>query len=310
MATSLAAMKRQRALVACVRCKTRRQRCDNGSPACSKCLRANADCVYPNDKYPSHYVKTLEEKVHQLEARLAKSPGQTQQDLDYRRALDDNGTPDTQPTPSRGNPSNSLAAGVGLLSSCATAEPHYFGTSSGLSLAHFVEAAVQDGKEQGELSLPSLVDRPFSSQVPDAKTPLAALPAAAEGARYIQAYLQAICPVYPFLGPDELLGMHSIGVLGGAEEALTQAMLAKLHLVYAIGSRCLQLLDSRNVLNGTPEGHYLSAMQWIGEVTKSSTIDSIEVTLLLAIHSMRSPAGTSRNSIIVLTKQPILLGSV
>ena len=127
---------------------------------------------------------------------------------------------------------------------------------------------MQDGKEQGELSLPSLVDRPFSSQVPDAKTPLASLPAAAEGARYIQAYLQAIYPVYPFLGPDELLAMHSIGVLGGAEEALTQAMLAKLHLVYAIGSRCLQLLDSRNVLNGTPEGHYLSAMQWMWRSNK------------------------------------------
>ena len=236
-------------------------------------------------------MKTLEEKVNQLEACLARSPGQIRQDVNPQQTSINSGTPDTQPQLVRENPSSNLAAGVGLLSSCATAEPHYFGTSSGLTLAHFVEAAVQDGRQQGELSLPSLVDRPFSNQIPDAKTPLASLPAAAEGLRYIQAYLQSIYPVYPFLGPNELLGMHSMGGQGGEEEALTEAALAKIHLVYAIGSRCLQLLDSRNVLNGTPEGHYMSAMQFVAEVTRSSTVDSIEVTLLLAIHSMRSPAG-------------------
>ncbi|KAL1905636.1 hypothetical protein Sste5344_008574 [Sporothrix stenoceras] len=76
---------------------------------------------------------------------------------------------------------------------------------------------------------------------------------------------------------------------------------ALLHLVYAIGSRCLQLLgnqtspssSSPSRKDNTPEGHFLRAMQIIGDGLQFTSLRSIELTLLLAIHSMRSPSGTS-----------------
>ena len=279
------------------------EECDNETPACSKCAGAGVECTYPDNVYPTSYVRTLEEKVRRLEARLINDPGKGRQDLDVQsncpeaRSINDDIT--TQPTPSSIAPANNLAAGVGLLSSCATAEPHYFGSSSGLTLAHFVEAAVQfNNGEERELSLPSLVDRPFSNQVPDAQTPPAPLPSPAEGYRFIEAYMRTIHPIYPFLDLEQLCRLHRKGTEEGAAHTIPPSGLAKLHLVYAIGARCLQLLDSRNVLKDTPEGHYLSAMLHVPEVTRSSHVASIGVTLLLAIHSMRSPAGKSYSSAI------------
>ncbi len=72
-----------------------------------------------------------------------------------------------------------------------------------------------------------------------------------------------------------------------------QLDLAVLHLVYAIGSRCLQLLNSSKVGKDLSEGHFVSAMKNIPEAMKFTSLRSIEITLLLALHSMRSPSGKS-----------------
>lgn len=188
-----------------------------------------------------------------------------------------------------------LALGLGLLSSCAAAEPHYFGFSAGLSLAHFVQVAIDFGSNSSDVSLPLLADRPFSNQALGADTTLASLPSFKTGASYIRAYLSVVQPLYPFLSRKSLWSLHES--LTGRHKSNTassrdQIDLALMHLVYAIGSRCLQLLGKSKISKNTPEGHFLSAMKIISDGLKFTSIRSIEVTLLLAIHSMRSPSGT------------------
>ncbi|CAK7231663.1 hypothetical protein SCUCBS95973_007994 [Sporothrix curviconia] len=274
--------KRPRVLVACQRCKARRQRCDNGSPACGNCARATTACLYSDrTAYPPSYVKALEERVRELEARQGSVT-----------------SPERQNTPA----GDRLVTGMGLLSSCAAAEPHYFGFSAGLSLAHFVQVALDFGSVTSAdvVSLPLLTDRPFANQALHQKSPNDAVPAAIPsqktGAAYIRAYLQLIHPLYPFLDKQQLWYSHR--QTRDRPTDLDPMDAALLHLVYAIGARCLQLAGttasaSSTAKNNTHEGHFLRAMQIIGEGLQFTSIRSIELTLLLAIHSMRSPSGTS-----------------
>lgn len=190
--------------------------------------------------------------------------------------------------------SGQLALGLGVLSSCAGAEPHYFGFSAGLSLAHFVQVAIDTGENPVDVSLPQLADRPFSHQVPKPNTTLAEPPTYNAGASYIRAYLALVHPLYPFLDLDRLWQLHrSITIRRGRQESASpeQIDLTIMHLVYAIGSRCLQLLQKFSISSTVSEGHFLRAMEHIRQDLKFTSAKSIEVTLLLAIHSMRSPYG-------------------
>ncbi|SCN76727.1 related to transcription activator protein acu-15 [Fusarium fujikuroi] len=304
--------KRPRVLVACQRCKSRRQKCDNSSPACSNCDKANVSCVYSNQAYPSSYVKRLEERVRQLEANEAavqcsSTEVPNTRNLCSRPAGDFPTTvPSESPSSSRSpeitdvtsvaDRSGQLALGLGVLSSCAGAEPHYFGFSAGLSLAHFVQVAIDTGENPVDVSLPQLADRPFSHQVPKPNTTLAEPPTYNAGASYIRAYLALVHPLYPFLDLDRLWQLHrSITKRRGRQESASpeQIDLTIMHLVYAIGSRCLQLLQKFSISSTVSEGHFLRAMEHIRQDLKFTSAKSIEVTLLLAIHSMRSPYGIS-----------------
>jgi hypothetical protein len=252
----------------------------------------------------------LEERVGTLESRL-KGSEPTQSVGHLHRPENGHSTllpavrplqqhPEHLSTPTTS--SGHLASGLGLLSSIAAAEPHYFGFSSGLSLAYFVQAAIDSGSTtSAEFSLPSLADRPFSNQVPTSRTPFAPLPIPGVGARFIRAYLSIIHPLYPFLDREMLWNVHrratrkeQTGATGDG-----QLDLALLHLVYAIGSRCLQLLNSSRVEKDIPESHYVSAMKIIPEAMKFTSIRSIEITLLLALHSMRSPSGLLTGSFVI-----------
>ncbi|KAF5586090.1 transcription activator acu-15 [Fusarium subglutinans] len=216
-------------------------------------------------------------------------------------------SPETTEVTSGTERSGQLALGLGVLSSCAGAEPHYFGFSAGLSLAHFVQVAIDSGENPVDVSLPQLADRPFSHQLPKDNITLAEPPKYNAGASYIRAYLALVHPLYPFLNVERLWQLHrSITKRrGGQESACTEQIdLTIMHLVYAIGSRCLQLLQKSSISSTVSEGHFLRAMEHIRQDLKFTSTKSIEVTLLLAIHSMRSPYGKR-----ILTKVPFIPAS-
>jgi hypothetical protein len=243
----------------------------------------------------------MEERVRQLEAKLSVNEQQN-----FQRDVLDHVPNSSEASSSRYQPGGpeqtreghgervpGLAHGLGLLSSCAAAEPHYFGFSAGLSLAHFVQVAIDSGSNSANVSLPLLADRPFSNQALNANATLAKFPSFRTGASYIRAYFSLVHPLYPFLDWFSIWKLHES--LTRKEDHFPvsppQIDIALMHLVYAIGSRCLQLLGNIEMSKNIPEGHFLSAMKAVNEELKFTSIRSIEVTLLLAIHSMRSPSG-------------------
>jgi hypothetical protein len=234
----------------------------------------------------------LEERIAVLEGRSGSAASTRNETITTgSHAYSDDSVQDPSPNPEP----NPLTLGFGVLSSCAASEPHYFGFSAGLSLAHFMQIAMDSGKHVGsQVSLPMLADRPFSNQLPTAQTPLASLPTYADGSRFIKAYLSTTHRLYPFLDRIGLWTLHREQTLVTDESHKPSELdLVVLHLVYSIGSRCLQLTDVSTVRKDIPEGHFMSAMKQIPDAIRFTSIRSIEIVLLLVLHSMRSPSGWS-----------------
>ncbi len=234
-------------------------------------------------------MKTLEDKVAQLERRLSSSsPTQSHDHLLNQHAVLEGTQPETNPIMS-----SKLVHGVGFLSLCATAEPHYFGPSSGVSLAQLMETAVYEKLQPLSMSgLPSPEDRPFASHSPTARTRMAPLPSLEKGAQFIEEYLERIHTNFPFLSKRYLWDIHSNSqYLESSRTPDAEMDCITLQLVYAIGSRCLQLRGHTSVTGTSPEKHYVSAMAKVGNKLTVASIRNIQVTLLVALYAMRSPSG-------------------
>ncbi|KAL2811061.1 fungal-specific transcription factor domain-containing protein [Aspergillus granulosus] len=71
-------------VTACMRCRSRKQRCDQKIPACSNCGRAGVECVSTDSDgrvVPRSYVRSLEDQIAYLETQLAAHG------VDYRPSM-------------------------------------------------------------------------------------------------------------------------------------------------------------------------------------------------------------------------------
>ena len=207
-------------------------------------------------------------------------------------------------------PPQHLGNALGFLSLCAAAEPYYVGSSTGFSLANLVQAAVYDRLSAIESEVPSPVspvvspeavrnlpssnDRPFSCHRPRTTTKPAPIPENELGAALLSAYLNKVHSVYPFLDKDKLLAMHDarkdLGCSAGKDQVIA---IAKLHLIYGIGARHLQLLGTSHIAfdRALPEAHFTAAAASLGTAFELRSTDSIEILLLLSLFSLHSPSG-------------------
>lgn len=207
-------------------------------------------------------------------------------------------------------PPSHLGNALGFLSLCASAEPYYVGSSTGFSLANLVQAAVYDRLNAVETdvpspasaavspeavrNLPSTGDRPFSCHRPRSTTKPASMPSDELGTALITAYTDKVHSIYPFLDELQLKVLHRERHKlkeGGTPEGEIGS--AKLHLVYGIGARHLQLLGTSRVTfdRSLPEAHFTAAAGALNIAFELRSTDSIEILLLLAIYSLHSPAG-------------------
>jgi hypothetical protein len=207
-------------------------------------------------------------------------------------------------------PPSHLGNALGFLSLCAASEPYYVGSSTGFSLANLVQAAVYDRLTTAEdkvpspaspavspeavRNLPSGDDRPFSCHRPRPTTKPATVPADELGAALLSAYLNKVHSVYPFLDREKLLAMHEARKelsKSSAREHIT--CVAKLHLVYGIGARHLQLLGTSHVIfdRSLPEAHFTAAAAGLSSAFELRSTESIEMLLLLSLFSLHSPSG-------------------
>lgn len=207
-------------------------------------------------------------------------------------------------------PPSHLGNALGFLSLCASAEPYYVGSSTGFSLANLVQAAVYDRlnkldtdipspasaavSPEAVRNLPSAGDRPFSCHRPRSTTKPAIMPNDELGQSLITAYTDKVHSIYPFLDNGQLKSLHQerykLKDSGTREGEIGSA---KLHLVYGIGARHLQLLGTSRVTfdRSLPEAHFTAAAGALNIAFELRSTDSIEILLLLALYSLHSPSG-------------------
>lgn len=303
--------------------------CDNAQPACGNCTKSGNTCVFGRSDAPAWHVRALESQVAALEQRLALyEPSSSADHLDPRpppRPPSPAGAAAAAAAPAAG-PSTSaagyLGSSLGFLSLLASGEPYYLGASGGLSLGHLVQAAVYERPDEQQLqdqdqgqapassphqpspasssagpsALPRPEDRPFSCHVPKPTTRPAVLPAPALGHSLLSAYLSAVHRLYPFLDPTKLARLHLDSLADPAAEPTSRPQKMarlKLHLVYAIGARHLQLSSNAAAKFevSLPEAHFVAAVKLLDQAFDLRGVENIETLLLLAVYSLHSPSG-------------------
>jgi hypothetical protein len=221
------------------------------------------------------------------------------------------------PVPAPGSissPPNHLGTSLGFLSLLAAGEQYYQGMSGGYSLGHLVQSALYEtgskqdhlaqstqqpspvASAQSPLDLPGPDQRPFSCHVPRTDTPPASLPSPELGHLLLSAYLSAVHRSYPFMDRSYLITSHLETQRTPHSKPITQRQKMtrlKLHLVYGIGARHLQLSSSENpgFARDLPESHYIAAVAILGDAFELRGTGNVEALLLLALYSLHASSG-------------------
>jgi hypothetical protein len=122
---------------------------------------------------------------------------------------------------------------------------------------------------------------------------VAPLPPPEIGASFVTAYLSYIHPNFPFVSKNVLWEAHrNRRDIEDATTGEARHIFVLIQLVYAIGSRCLQLIGSATTVGFEPEGYYCAAMARIQDQLNLPSIQNIQIILLVAIYALRSPSST------------------
>ncbi|KAF2099505.1 hypothetical protein NA57DRAFT_17572, partial [Rhizodiscina lignyota] len=151
---------------ACNRCRLRKNRCDQRLPACASCEKAHVKCVgydpITKKEIPRSYVYYLESRVSYLESLLRANgisftPPENftlsfkpddQHNADAQNRGDADGTGQTGTNARQGDQYdreklNKLVSNIGMVSVQGASDPRYLGSTSGISFARVVFAAVK-----------------------------------------------------------------------------------------------------------------------------------------------------------------------
>jgi hypothetical protein len=209
------------------------------------------------------------------------------------------------------NAAPNLANSVGLLSLHAGGgDPQYFGVSSGVSLARMIETAVyENARPSSNLSvLADMTESSFLSAGQGIQSTVAPLPSSEIGASFISAYLSYIHPNFPFISKKILWEAHrNRREIGDASADEARHNFVTIQLVYAIGSRCLQLIGSSIAAGSDPDGYYCAAMARMQDQLNLPSIQNIQIILLVAIYALRSPSSTLLAEVFFTSKSHPLL---
>lgn len=246
--------KRARSAAACTRCKHRKQRCDNGIPACAACQSAGEVCAYDNRVYPAEYVQGLETRLADFERQL-QAQQQQQQGNSLHQEQRTPQTPVTGPTIATTadvtveHDNDEAGSAFQMLSSTT-----YLGTSSGFPLARTVQAVI------------GLPGASFSRLPKDASMSYAkpASPNGAQGMHFVKTYLSKVHIKHPFMSPRRISELHhacqsSALPVGSANENRGSTRIDSfiIHLIYAIGARYMQLSQNEYHCNSDVCAHWL-----------------------------------------------------
>ncbi|KAF5644902.1 transcription activator acu-15 [Fusarium sp. NRRL 52700] len=318
------ARRRPRGLVACRRCKSRKQRCDNEFPSCSNCLAAGEKCSYgAKQAYPAEYVKSLERQISRLQNEIVSprqnvvSPTSRQQTLSMVDTQ--SGMNETEPASVRETATSDLEASAGIV---APSPDSFLGTSSGYPLTKLLRSALPSSVDARQshragtshqvnvaahslIGVPANVGQQFQGQRISEGSDL---PSKEVGDKLIEAYYARAHPKHPFLPRKRVQSLHDARLeLFPAHKAVRseggrgKCEYATLQLVYAIGARYLQLsnddehysspkvrlcaLRGSKCLTSYIQRHYACAMADADSIFATGSLESLEAMLLWMIET-------------------------
>lgn len=231
--------KRARSAAACIRCKHRKQKCDNSFPTCAACSLAGETCSYEHRVYRAEHVEALEKRIVDLERQLQQSRQQnTPHSQQNVSSLVESPAATVVP-----RENGEADAAFDMLSPNS-----YLGTSSGFPLARTLHSAL------GRPGISSSKSRKMqtSAHVKPAS------PDKAMGSHFVNTYLLKVHPKHAFIPPRRILNLHSSceALVASARPVADSPIATRidffvLHLIYAIGARYMQL--SQNEFHCDPE---------------------------------------------------------
>jgi hypothetical protein len=262
---------------ACNRCRLRKNRCDQRLPSCASCDKAAVKCVgydpITKREIPRSYVWYLEARVAYLEAQLHDHAIAFQPPDDFipgaarpapSTAANGDPTPRngaTKPLPDDNTGAendkydreklNKLVSNIGMVSVQGASDPRYLGSTSGISFARVVFAAVKSSvsgatsdrgsNRGGKAAAAAVVDggtsmrdsffglhtKPTFCQAP--------FPDRELGSRLAELYFEHANPQIPILHRGEFMDMFE-RVYTSGERHRTSRESYMLNIVFAIGA--------------------------------------------------------------------------
>ncbi|KAL0260576.1 hypothetical protein SLS55_004265 [Diplodia seriata] len=267
-------------LTACVRCRTRKTRCDPGLPRCGPCERNNAHCEYfdpaKNAKIPRNYVVHLQHKVRDLERQL--------EELDKD---------DFEPDP------EDVVRGAAAVRIHESDENRFLGPSSGIAIVKLVmQLAKQftDSKSISEIvpdSHARLVKEAFRQE--DAKPTSKVYPLVSDVAAeelptrdltnlLVQLFYLKVQPMYPIVHEPSFL-QDVEAVYNNTANSYQNFMV---RMVIAIS---LQKMDTQYA--GLADAYYLAALRYLEAAVKPMDLGTIQCFCLIAGYSLTTPTRTA-----------------
>ncbi|THW31660.1 hypothetical protein D6D22_10033 [Aureobasidium pullulans] len=284
---------------ACNRCRLRKNRCDQKLPACTSCEKANVKCVgfdpVSKREIPRSYVYYLESRVQHLESLLQSNDIPYAPTDDFSMSV----TAPTSPTiPSNGEAAvigaqkyldtnaaptsavsteqteqkhlSNLVHNIGMVSVQGASDARYLGSTSGISFARVVFAAVKSSvsgstSERGGVrpSKPltsgaatggtTMRDSFFGLQTKPAIKP-ATFPDKDIGRRLMELYFEHSNPQIPILHRGEFMALFD-KVYATEEKKRTPRELYMLNIVFATGAGViLEASDKNNEAEAAADG--------------------------------------------------------
>ncbi|KAI4102659.1 MAG: hypothetical protein L6R37_004249 [Teloschistes peruensis] len=267
---------------ACNRCRVRKNRCDQNLPACSLCEKAGARCVgfdpITKREIPRTYVYYLESRLNYLESLLADNGIAYAPCEEFHLGTNASSEPASSQPASVLSKSNSLPASskkihpvhhtqyprfqeqdeegklntlvssISMVSVQGAADPRYLGSTSGISFARVVFAAIKSSvpnaaSDKGSVanakpaaagSGPSMRDSFFGLHSRPTIEP-APLPDSELGLRLVNLYFEHANPQIPTLHKGEFMALFD-RAYASAERHKSARELYMLNIVFAIGA--------------------------------------------------------------------------
>lgn len=276
-AASSSAASSFRNVSACNRCRLRKNRCDQRLPSCASCDKAGVKCVgydpITKREIPRSYVYYLETRVAYLETLLQSNAVDFQPADDFNPSFEANGTPASSAVPASPQQRNGtakpmsaptkdenerydrekltkLVSNIGMVSVQGASDPRYLGSTSGISFARVVFAAVKSsvsgssserGSNRGGKATTNVVDSGTSMR--DSFFGLQTKPTIRQapfpdrelGLRLVDLYFEHANPQIPILHRGEFMDMFE-RVYASGERHRTSRESYMLNIVFAIGA--------------------------------------------------------------------------